>query len=191
MRPCFKAMLLLSAVLIPLDCFSGPEPEMTLSIGGDVKKPRQWSVEQLKAQFSDQIREVKFMDPLRSYKFVTGKGIPLYSFIKAAEPWKEKKTKWTGRDRGDAVTHSHMVFLVILEARDSFHTVFSLAELMPHFRSTEVLLVWEKDGEPLSGEDAPLRLAVVNDRDPDRNMYGISSITLLDCEKLMEQLKAK
>ena len=58
MRPCFKAMLLLLAVLFPLDCFSGPEPEMTLSIGGDVKKPGQWSVEQLKTQFADQIQNV-------------------------------------------------------------------------------------------------------------------------------------
>jgi DMSO/TMAO reductase YedYZ molybdopterin-dependent catalytic subunit len=177
------------ALLLPLNCLFSQESKPTISIRGDVKNPRQWSVEQLKAEFSNQIQQVKFRDPLSSFKEKTGNGIPLYSLIKAAEPRKEKETQWTRRDRGDAVTHSHMAFFVILEAKDSFHAFFSLAELMPHFRSTEVFLLWDKDGETLSGKDAPLRLAVANDRDPDRAIYGISSITLVDGEKLADQLK--
>lgn len=191
MRPCFKTAILLSAALISLNCLLAQDSAMTISIGGDVNNPRQWSVEQLKARFSDHIQQVKFLDPLSSFKEKTGDGIPLYSLIKAAELRKEKETKWTRRDRGDAATHSHMVFFVILEARDSFRAFFSLAELMPQFRSTQVYLVWDKDGEPLSGKDAPLRLAVSNDRDPDRAIYGISSITLVDGEKLADQLKER
>ncbi len=191
MHPCFKTTILLLTAMISLNCLYAQEPDMTISIGGDVKKPRQLTVEQLKAQFSDQIQEVKFYDAPSSWEEKTGNGIPLYSVIEAAQPWKETETKWTKRDRADATTHSHMVFLVILKARDSFHAVFSLAELMPQFGSTQVWLVLDKDGKPLSGAEAPVRLVVSSDRDPDRNIFGISSITLVDGEKLADQLNVK
>ena len=191
MHPCFKTTILLLTALISLNCLYAQESVMTISIGGDVKKPRQWTVEQLKAQFSDQIQEVKFRNIPYSVEEKTGNAIPLYSVIKAAEPWKEKETKWTQRDRADSTLHSEMVFIVILKARDSFHAVFSLAELMPEFGSTQAWLVLDKDGEPLSGVDAPMRLVVSDDQDPDRDIFGISSITLVDGEKLADQLKLK
>ena len=84
-----------------------------------------------------------------------------------------------------------MVFLVILKARDSFHAFFSLAELMPQLGSSKAWLVWDKDGQPLSGKEAPFRLAVLNTKMPDREIYGISSITIVDGDKLAKQLKAK
>lgn len=186
MRACIKMMVLFLAVLMPLNILFAQEPAMTMSIGGDVKKPRQWSAEQLKAQFADQIQGVKFLDPMSSWKEKTGNGIPLLSVIKAAEPRLEKVTKFH-KD----VMHYDMVFLVILEARDSFHVYFSLAELMPEFSSTRVWLVWDKEGKPLSGKDAPFRLVVLNSKMPDREIYGISSITLVDGDKLASQLKAK
>jgi hypothetical protein len=190
-HPCFKTPILFLTALISLNCFYAQESAMTISIGGDVKNPRQWTVEQLNAQFSDQIQEVKFRNIPYSVEEKTGNGIPLYSVIKAAEPWKEEETKWTQRDRADSTLHSEMVFIVILKARDSFHAVFSLAELMPEFGSTQVWLILDKDGEPLSGADAPIRLEVSDHQDPDRNIFGISSITLVDGEKLADQLKVK
>jgi hypothetical protein len=124
MRKYLIGMILLLTVLIPLNSSSAQESDMTMSIGGDVKKPRQWSAKQLNAQFADQIKEVKFWDKLPSWKERSGSGIPLYSLIKTAEPMIEKETRWTKRDRADAVLHSHMTFLVILEARDSFLAFF-------------------------------------------------------------------
>ena len=114
MRPCFKTSILFLTTLISLNCLYAQESAMTISIGGDVKKPREWSAEQLKAQFSDQIQEVKFRNIPYAVEHKTGNGIPLYSVIKAAEPWKEKETKWTQRDRADSTLHSDMVFIVIL-----------------------------------------------------------------------------
>jgi hypothetical protein len=62
---------------------------------------------------------------------------------------------------------------------------------MPDFRSTSVYIVWDKDGEPLTGKDGPLRLVISDDKAPDRAIYGIKSITLVDGTKLAEQLKSK
>ena len=192
MHAFIKTVMLFLFVLIPLNSFSADNSILPISIRGDISNPRQWSVEQLKAQFADQIMQVKFKDPLSSWKEKTGSGVPLYSLIKEAEPKLEIITKWTQRDRGDAKTHTHMLFIVILEAEgDSFRAVFSLAELMAEFRATQVYLVWDKDGEPLSDKDGPMRLVVLNDKQPDREIYGISSITIVDCDKLARQLKAR
>ena len=186
MRAFPKTMLLLLIVLFSFNTLSAQESAMTMSIGGDVKKPRLWSAEQLKAQFADQIKEVKFTDPFSSWQKKTGKGIPLLSVIKAAEPRLERVTKFH-KDQ----MHYDMSFLAILEARDNFRVYFSLAELMPQLGSTEIYLVWDKEGAPLSRKEGPFRLATTNTKMPDREIYGISSITIVDGDKLADQLKAK
>ena len=81
MHPCFKIAVLLLAALISFNCLYAQESPMTISIGGDVKKPREWSAEQLKAKFSDQIQEVKFRNIPYAVEEKTGNGIPLYSVI--------------------------------------------------------------------------------------------------------------
>ena len=192
MKNCFFIVMILSSILLPLNSLLAKESQgsgKVLSIAGAVKNHGQWSIDQLKTQFADQITEVEFWDSLPTWTKRTATGIPLYALIKAAEPDKEKETEWTRRDRSDSVLHSHMTFFVILEARDSFHAFFSLAELMPEFRPAQVYLVWDKDGEPLSGKDAPLRLAIKDAKAPDRGIWGISRITIVDGEKLAEQLK--
>ena len=141
-----SAMLLLIA-LFSFNSISAQESAMTLSIMGDVKEPRQWSAEQLKSQFADQIKEVKFTDPFSSWQKKTGNGIPLLFVIKAAEPRLETVTKFH-KDQ----MHYDMSFIVILEARDKFRVYFSLAELMPQLGSTEIYLVWNKEGKPLYRE---------------------------------------
>lgn len=181
-----KVIVLLLMVLFTFNTISAQDSAMTMSIGGDVKNPRQWSAEQLKSKFADQVKEVKFKDPLSLWKERTGKGIPLLSVINEAEPRLEKVRKFH-KDK----MHYDMSFFVILEARDSFRVFFSLAELMPQLGSADVWLVWEKEGEPLSGIDAPFRLVTLNTRMPDREIYGISSITLVDGDRLADQLKTK
>ena len=186
MRLVIKIIMFFSVALIPFTSISAMEPGLTMSVGGDVKIPGQWSAKLLKAQFADQVRKVKFKDPMSSWKEKTGNGIPLLSVIKAAEPRLEKVTKFH-KDQ----MHYDMSFLVILEARDNFRVYFSLAELMPQLGSTEVFLVWDKEGELLSGKDAPFRLVTLNTKMPDREIYGISSITIVDGDKLADRLKSE
>ncbi len=187
----FLSAALLLMVLFSFIPLSAQESARTISIEGDIKNPRQWSIEQLKAQFCDEIKEVKFMDALSQWKEKTGVGIPLYSVIKTAEPMIEKESKWTKRDRKDSKLHSYMTFFVILESGDSFRAFFSLAEMMPEFKHSNIYLVWSKDGEMLTGKDAPLRLVNADDKYPDRGIYSITNIILVNGNKLARQLKAE
>jgi len=180
MSPYIKIMLLFAAVLLSLNYVFAQEPEGTLSIQGDIQKPAQWSIEQLKEQFADQIQEVEFRGK-------TATGIPLLSVIKAVEPKVAIETKWTLKDE----MHRNMVFLVILEAKDSYKVYFTLTELMPEFGDASAWLIWDIDGKPLTGEAAPLFLVFATDKWPDRGIYGIMKITLVDLNKIAEQLKTK
>jgi hypothetical protein len=177
--PCITAIFLLSA-LIPLNCLYAKESDATLSIQGDIQRPVQWSIEQLKEQLADQIQEVEFRN-------TTATGIPLLSVIKAVEPKVRIETKWTLKDE----MHRNMAFLVTLEAKDSYKVFFTLTELMPEFGDAPAWLVWEFDGEPLTDVMALLCLVSSNDDWPDRGIYGIVKITVADLNTITDQLKFK
>jgi hypothetical protein len=133
-------------------------------------------VEALKQQFATQIQTIKFtIGEDKQQK--TGTGIPLLSLIKAAGLKTEKVPK-----------HYDLSFLVIIEAHDGYRVYFSYAELSPQSGHAEVWLLWDVDGQPLTGKEAPLRLVVSTDRAPDRCIYGIAAMTLVDGTKLANQL---
>ena len=187
--------ILLIAILLPLNNLSAQDSVATLSIGGAVEKPMQWSVEQLKKQFADQIQEVKYKgNPQRQRKTATG--IPLLSVIQASEPKLEKQSVWAATKQ-----HHDMFFLVILgditdpryEGTDEpYYVFFSLAELMPEFGRAQAWLVWDIDGQPITDKrEAPIRLVVLDDEGLDRDIYHLNKITLVDCVKLANQLVAK
>ena len=180
MRVPFKTAIFLLSALISLNCLYALDPGATLSIQGDIQKPVQWSIEQLKEQFADQIQEVEFRGTIAT-------GIPLLSVIKAVVPKVRKETKWTLKDE----MHRNMVFLVILEAKDSYKVFFTLTELMPEFGDAPAWLVWELNGEPLTDVMAPLYLVSSTDNWPDRGIYGIMKITVADLNILTDQLKFK
>lgn len=181
-----KTLIFSLMILLLFNNLSAQEPDMTMSIRGDVKKPGQWSPEQLRKQFADQVKKVEFTDPFSSWKKKTGNGIPLLSVIKAAEPRLETVTKFH-KDQ----MHYDMSFLVILEARDKFRVYFSLAELIPQLGPADVYLVWDKEDKPLSEKEAPFRLVTLNTKMPDREIYGISNIIIVDGDKLADQLNTK
>ncbi len=154
-------------------------PATGLAIRGDVSKPGVWSVDDLKQQFAKEVQTFKFtLGEDKQQK--TGTGVPLLSLIKAAELKTEKTPK-----------HYDLSFMVIIEAHDGYRAYFSYAELSPRVGHAEAWLVWDVDGKPLSGKEAPLRLVVSSDRAPDRCIYGIASMTLVDGIKLANQLAAK
>jgi DMSO/TMAO reductase YedYZ molybdopterin-dependent catalytic subunit len=179
MRARFQSILVVVAVLFTAHYVLAQGSAATLEVRGDVLKPGQWSVEALKQQFAKETQTVKFtLGEDKQPK--TGTGIPLLSLIKAAELKTEKTPK-----------HYDLSFMVILEAHDGYRVYFSFAELSPQSGHAEVWLLWDVDGKPLAGKEAPLRLVVSTDRGPDRCIYGIASITLVDGTKLANQLAMK
>jgi DMSO/TMAO reductase YedYZ molybdopterin-dependent catalytic subunit len=53
---------------------------------------------------------------------------------------------------------------VRVNAADGYAVVFALPELDPDFTDREVLVCFERDGKPLSGEEGPLRLVVPGEK---------------------------
>jgi len=178
MRRVSYLVIVLSAVLLTPHHALAQRPTATVEVRGDVLKPGQWSVEDLKRQFAKEVQTVKFT-PATDKPHQIGTGIPLLSLILAASPRTEKTPK-----------HYDLTFLVIVEARDSYRVFFSMAELLPQCGHAQVWLVWDVDGKPLSGEEAPFRLVVTSDQGHDRYIYGIAGVNLVDGTKLAAQLAA-
>lgn len=68
---------------------------------------------------------------------------------------------------------------VLVNARDGYRVLYSLAELAPSLGSHEVLLVDRCDGEPLNEEDGPLRLIAPAESRPARWVRQVQSITVV------------
>jgi hypothetical protein len=175
MRSHFRFSLIV-ALLFSLRCVSAQTPAGTLAIRGDVQNPIQWTADELKAKFAGQVQDIKFAGMDRVEK--TGSGVPLLSVIQAA-----------GLKVDQGAKHHDMAFLAIVEASDSYLVFFTIPELMPKVGHAQAWILWSVDGKPLSGKEAPFRLIVSTDSGPDRNIYGITKITLVDGIKLANQLK--
>ena len=179
MRSCVRSLILLTIVLAAAHSVFAQAAATGIAIRGDVSKPGVWSVDDLKRQFANEVKTVQFtIGEDKQQK--TGTGIPLMSLIKAAELKTEKTPK-----------HYDLSFLVIIEANDGYRVYFSFAEMAAQSGHAEVWLIWDVDGKPLTGKEAPLRLVVSTDRGPDRWIYGIIGMTLVDGTKLANQLAAK
>ena len=178
MRHVFGVAAVFAAILLVAQCVKAQESAATLAVRGDVLKPGQWSVADLKQQFAKEIQTIKFATEADRAQHI-GTGIPIISLLQAATAKTEKVPK-----------HYDLTFLVILEAHDSYRVFFSLAELLPACGRAQAWLVWDMDGKALSGKEAPFRLVVLSDQGHDRYIYGIASVTLVDGTKLATQLSA-
>lgn len=172
-----KSLMLFVAIFAVLRSVSAQDTAATLTIRGDVQKPVQWSVEELKTKFAGQVQDIKFTAGMDKAVKV-GTGLPLFSIIQTAELKTDKSIK-----------HHDLSFLAIVEASDNYRVFFTLAELMPQGGHAQAWLLWNVDGKPLSGKEAPFRLVVSTDQGADRYIYGVTKITLVDGVKLANQLK--
>jgi hypothetical protein len=170
--------MIIAGILLLAICTGFAQEPTAVAVRGDVAKPGQWSVEDLKQQFSKEVQLIKFSlgkdTPQQS-----ATGIPLLALIQAASPKIEKTQK-----------HYDLTYFVIVEARDLYRVFFSMAELLPQCGNAQAWLIWEVDGKPLAGKEAPLRLLVLSDRGHDRQIYGVATIRLVDGVQLATRLSA-
>lgn len=61
-------------------------------------------------------------------------------------------------------------------ANDGYQVILSGGELDPSFGNAPILLAWEEDGAPLTGDAGPLRLVVPGDTKGGRYVTGVISI---------------
>jgi DMSO/TMAO reductase YedYZ molybdopterin-dependent catalytic subunit len=85
-----------------------------------------------------------------------------------------------GAPAGEALRGPGLALHVRVEASDGYRASFSLAELDAGFGSTDVLVAFERDGEPLGAEIGPFRLVVPTDKRGGRWVRQVVSIKLLD-----------
>lgn len=69
---------------------------------------------------------------------------------------------------------------VLVDARDGYRVLYSLAELDPGTGNAKVLLVDRCNGTPLPDNDGPLRLLAPGDVRPARWVRQVKSITVVD-----------
>jgi hypothetical protein len=148
------------------------ETPAPIDVRGDILKPREWSIPDLRDQFAKDIKSIRFSIG-KGQPEHTGTGIPLISLLQAAAPKVEKTPK-----------HYELSFLVIIEAHDGYRVYFSLAELLPECGRAQAWLVWEMDGKALPDKEAPVRLVVPSDHGHDRWIWGIGKVTLVDGTRL-------
>ena len=161
----------LSALLSVASVFA---QKNSFEVRGDVQKPRSWTVDDVKKQFTEEIQTVKStFGPEKEERSSTG--IPLVSLLKAAE----LKTAETPK-------HYDLSFIVIIEAYDGYRVWFTFAELAADEKENPVLLVWEENGKPIPDSEEPFRLRAGGN---DRSIFGITRVTLVDGIKLAESLK--
>ena len=145
----------------------------SVEIRGDVQKPRVWSVDEIKEKFADEIQTVTYAFG-REKKEISYTGIPLISLLNAAKLKTEETPK-----------HHYLTFIVIVEAHDKYRAFFTFAELVAGANEKPVMLVWEENGKPLLDKELPFRL---RGTEPDRSIYNIKRITIVDGIKLAESL---
>ena len=68
---------------------------------------------------------------------------------------------------------------VLVDARDGYRVLYSLAELDPQTGNREVYLVDRCEGKPLDDEQGPLRLVAPEDARPARWVRQVESITVV------------
>jgi DMSO/TMAO reductase YedYZ molybdopterin-dependent catalytic subunit len=85
-----------------------------------------------------------------------------------------------GVPQGSALRGKSMALAVVAEGSDGYRAVFSVAELDDDFAGEAVLVVDSIDGQPLVGDQGPLRLIVPGDKRQARGVRMLKSLTVVN-----------
>jgi hypothetical protein len=145
----------------------------SLRVGGAVASST-WSAARLKSQFGSEIKPVQYSSKGRQH---TCDCIALISLLKAAGVPMEMKMD----PAADPKTKNLALRLaVVVQGRDGYTVVFSLAELMPAIGNRAVWLALDIDGGELPADEGPVKLIVPQDGKPGRWVHGVDAMTILD-----------
>jgi len=84
-----------------------------------------------------------------------------------------------GAPIGEALRGKNLALYVCVSASDGYRAVFSLAELDPAVRESEVILADHRDGRVLDAREGPFRIVVKDDKRPARWVRQVVAIDLL------------
>lgn len=69
---------------------------------------------------------------------------------------------------------------LVVSASDGYQVVISWGEIDPKFGNQPILLAWQEDGKPLTGDRGPVRLVVPGDVHGGRYVTGVTKIEVRD-----------
>ncbi len=142
------AIFALNVALAPALFAAPAKSSIGLQVGGDVAKPRLWTLTAIQ-----KVAPVQTIKTTLKGKPYNVRGIPLWALVSAAQPKLDPKSK-----------HSESRFVVLARGSDGYLSSFALPDLMPDTGNQSVFVVWEANGKPLPPKDGPLRLVVPSDK---------------------------
>lgn len=138
----------------------------TVTVDGQVLNPLTLTADALQTEFSTYSVDVHSEDGTQT---ITYTGVLLWDVIQAAQPNIDPNVN------GDAFS-----LYVVASASDDYQAVISWAEMSPDYANGQILLAYERDGEPLIEPFAPLVVVNPAYRNPDSYIYAVTNISLRD-----------
>lgn len=142
-------------------CLSATAAELTLQVGQ--KEPKKLTLKDLE-NFPREEHKVVDQDGVEA----TWKGIPLYQVLL------ESGVSFGKMLRGPALSQ-----YLLVTASDGYQVVLALPELDPTITQDPIILAIEKNGQPLSADEGPLRLILPNEKRPFRWVRQVVKIEVL------------
>lgn len=142
------------------------EAPSTIEVTGAVKQPLTLTAEDLAKM------------PRASVKTSNNGLETVYEGVWLHEILKRAGVPLGGELRGKALTN-----YLLVEAKDGYQVVFSVAEVDPAFTDSEMLLADKADGKPLVGSQGPFRLVVAKDKPGARSVRMLTKIEVVQVRK--------
>ena len=155
------AAAVLAGLLLILPAMAqSPSPAPVLSLGGKVKQPQHWSLDDLKkmqAQHADISYQTERGPVAANYT-----GVLLWSLIDLAG----------GID--DTTRNAVVRHVIRITATDGYVIVLSTGEIAPDFGNARALVAYERDGKPLDN----FRVVVPGDKHGARDVHDVTTIAV-------------
>lgn len=143
---------------------ASPAADEAFEITGEVASPGMWTVADLQALPAETV-DVSYLTDAGDLVDRQYTGVRFWDVLQQAEPLLDPELPV-------ASLHGY----VVLTANDGYVVVVSLGEIDPEFGGQPILLAWEEDGQPLTGERSPVVLVTPGDRSEGRYIHGIVTI---------------
>jgi molybdate transport system substrate-binding protein len=140
-----------------------------VALGGLVAQPGLLTPTDLQ-KFPSETVDVSFQGPNGVEKH-TYTGVRLQAVIDAA------KVQVNAAHRSDLLCK-----YVLFTANDGYEALITYGEIATNFGAKPILLAWEQDGQPLTGQNGPIRLVVPGDGHGARYVTGVLHIEVRDVD---------
>jgi DMSO/TMAO reductase YedYZ molybdopterin-dependent catalytic subunit len=97
--------------------------------------------------------------------------------------WLHEVLKRAGVPLGSELRGKALTSYLLVEAKDGYQVVFSLAEVDPAFTDSQMLLADKADGKPLIGSQGPFRLVAAKDKPGARSIRMLTRIEVVQLRK--------